>query len=384
MPTPDNPNVSIRYIRFPAISVIIPLYNAESYIGQCLNSILAQTFKNFEVIVVDDCSTDNSVQVVESYREKFGERLTLIKKRRNSGGGFGPRNVGLTVSRGEYIYFVDADDFISKTALEVLYTAAKNFDADVVYTGARYLYTTDGGAILKFDKIARTLKEKKLEDKPTLTVNDPNKIFKDYLLDNTFFWAPWTKFVKRDFLTENEIVFPEITFEEDFLWSLELFARAEKFLRIPNAVYFWRDDSSNSVIRDKKSVASQIAKWIEAIVLFSDALKDLTDKLDILRDNPDYCYMTLVRQFNFCFEHNFGERLQVKPLTVYKILQRQFDDKSGSFEFLLPFMFSVIDSQQKSLIRAQQQFEKFNQFAAQSKARIAELESEVNRLKQQE
>ena len=72
---------------FPAISVIIPMYNTEKYVGDCLNSLLEQTFQNFEVIIVDDCSTDNSVAVVENYRERFGGRLTLAHTEENSGGG---------------------------------------------------------------------------------------------------------------------------------------------------------------------------------------------------------------------------------------------------------------------------------------------------------
>jgi len=67
---------------YPAVSVVIPMYNAEEYVGECLNSLLAQTFQNFEVIVVDDCSTDSSPAIVESYTEKFGGRLKLTKTKK--------------------------------------------------------------------------------------------------------------------------------------------------------------------------------------------------------------------------------------------------------------------------------------------------------------
>ena len=119
-------------MELPAISVIIPLYNAEKYIGDCLDSILAQTFQNFEVIIVDDCSTDSSVDVVKSYLPKFNGRLKLTRTKKNLGNPGMPRNKTLGLSRGEYISFLDADDAITKTALEELYTVAKKFDADVV------------------------------------------------------------------------------------------------------------------------------------------------------------------------------------------------------------------------------------------------------------
>ena len=123
----------------PAISVIIPMYNAEKFIADCLDSLLAQTFQDFEVIVVDDCSTDNSVAVVESYAQKFNGRFQLTKTKTNSGGGgYVPRNIGLSLANGEYVYFVDADDFIVETALEILHSAATQFNADVVYTSVCY------------------------------------------------------------------------------------------------------------------------------------------------------------------------------------------------------------------------------------------------------
>ena len=96
----------------PAISVIIPMYNVERYVGECLDSVLLQTFQDFEVIVVDDCSTDNSVEVVNSYVPKFDGRLRLISMEKNTGGGGKPRNRGIELACGEYVQFLDADDFM--------------------------------------------------------------------------------------------------------------------------------------------------------------------------------------------------------------------------------------------------------------------------------
>ncbi|MBR4151501.1 MAG: glycosyltransferase family 2 protein [Selenomonadaceae bacterium] len=114
------------------------MYNAGKYIEECLDSLLAQTFQDFEVIVVDDCSMDNSVQIVESYKEKFYGRLQLVVLEKNSGGGSKPRNLVLKLSRGEYIFFVDSDDFIMLNALETLYTTAEEYDAEVVYYSSNY------------------------------------------------------------------------------------------------------------------------------------------------------------------------------------------------------------------------------------------------------
>ena len=103
----------IKY-NFPAISVIIPMYNVEKYIGQCLGSLLSQTFQDFEAIVVDDCSTDNSVAEVEKFLPKLNDRLKLIKLNKNSGGVGIPRNVGIQLAHGKYIAFLDSDDLFLK------------------------------------------------------------------------------------------------------------------------------------------------------------------------------------------------------------------------------------------------------------------------------
>ncbi len=233
----------------PAISVVIPMYNAEKYIGECLDSLLNQSFQDFEVIVVDDCSTDSSVEIVKNYAEKFGWRLKLSQTKTNSGGGgYVPRNIGLGLSCGEYVYFMDADDFIMKTALEELFTAAKEYDADVVYTGSCYFHRGANDNKLERDREGQILIQKGLADKPTLTIDDPNRNLQRLLMEGNR-REPWSKFIQRKFLIENEIVFPKIISGGDFIWL----CCSKRFLRIPNAIYFWRDNSPESITRKKKS-----------------------------------------------------------------------------------------------------------------------------------
>ena len=91
----------------PLISVIVPMYNSEKYVAMCLESLLMQTLKDFEVIVVDDCSTDKSLAIVEDYVQKFEHGLKILKRAENSGYGSIPRNEGLEIARGKYILFPD-------------------------------------------------------------------------------------------------------------------------------------------------------------------------------------------------------------------------------------------------------------------------------------
>ena len=116
---------------------------------------------------MDDCSTDNSVKIVENYAPKFNGRLHITHTETNSGGGgYVPRNIGFKLARGEYIYFMDADDFILLTALEMLYEAAKNNDADVVYTSAHYQLRKPNDVYLNRDGTGKKLAKEGLEDEP--------------------------------------------------------------------------------------------------------------------------------------------------------------------------------------------------------------------------
>ena len=355
------------------------MFNAEKYIAECLNSLVEQTFQDFEVIVVDDCSTDSSVAIVESYASKFGGRLKLSKTKINSGGGgYVPRNIGLGLSRGEYIYFVDADDFIAKDALEILHTTAKNSGADVVYTPAYFSYGGADKINLEVDKEGRTLREAGREDNPTLTVDNPEQNLQRLLLGGGSFHMPWVKFIQRSFLIENEIVFPKIFSGGDFIWTIQVFCCAKKFLRIPVALYFYRENAFDSITREKKSPREQISKCVTAFLLGMKALQELSTKNNLLQ-NQIYFQAAVRPFFNNCLKRTFDERMQLNPQDVYEILSREF--ASDSSAATVPFLFSVIDGQQKNQLMEQQQFQKF---AVQAQQRIAALENEIRQLKSKE
>lgn len=357
----ENKNPTSR----PAVSVIIPLYNAENYIGKCLDSILEQTLNDYEVVVVDECSTDNGVEVVKGYAPKFGERLKLTSTLKHmDNDGYSARNKGLNYSKGEYVFFVDADDFLANNALEVLYTSARNFDADVVYTGSRYRYTAEGGAEWTTDRIGRELKKKAFADNATLTENDPHKNLQELLIKAKLYWTPWTKFVRKNFLAENEISFYEIVSGADFAWTLELFACAKKFVRIPNAIYYWRNDSTLPTSNKYKGVKGKILLNCFAILAIKDALSVMSGKIEIFRENPEYVRLA----FNLFFAERLSRitkaTAKLKPEQVYEVFRLQF---KNDVDLMIPFLFTILDSQQKEILSAQN--------------RIAELETKLKERK---
>ncbi len=114
----------------PRFSIIIPVYNVEKYIRKCMESVMGQTFRDFEVIVVDDESPDNSMQIVEEFAEKYPGMITMIHQKNTRLGG--ARNRGVKEARGEYLLFVDSDDYVSTDLLETVDTQLKRHDCDML------------------------------------------------------------------------------------------------------------------------------------------------------------------------------------------------------------------------------------------------------------
>lgn len=216
----------------PEISVIIAMYNAADFIEECLQSVLNQTFKNFEVIVVDDCSTDNSVEVVQKMAANFGGRLTLIKTNKNSGCAGIPRNLALNEARGKYIYFLDSDDFIDENAFESLCNVAEEYDADVVHC-EKYFECVDGEDRISSWQLSETI------DKTTLEMADTAERVNKFI-QKKFLWNPWGKLFNRKFLVENKIQFSDMTSFEDMVFIFCCLMSAKKYVRVPFAHYHYR------------------------------------------------------------------------------------------------------------------------------------------------
>ena len=117
------------------ISIIVPVYNTEKYITRCINSILEQTFENWELLLIDDGSRDSSGKICDIFQKK-DSRIKVIHKK-NEGVSIA-RNLGITLSKGNYITFVDSDDWIDKDYLELMYIAIKKMNVDILVTGCVY------------------------------------------------------------------------------------------------------------------------------------------------------------------------------------------------------------------------------------------------------
>ncbi len=304
------------------ISVIIPVFNAEKYLRECLESLLNQTFTDFEVILVDDCSTDNSVTIAESFFEKFGGRLKIIYLPKNTGNASIPRNEGLRFSRGDYIFFMDNDDLLINTALAELYRLAEDFQADAVYMERGFLLDGENITAATWNKNVAKI------DKPTLETQEISARVENFLRTG-YGWAPWTKFLRRDFLIANKIDFPHVKISEDVLWTFKVICLARNFLRVPNQLYVYRS-VENSWSRVNREPADEIKFWLDPLIKGLDYLDEFMDELDFFTQNPNYRFEVTNFFVKMQVAGMLGALKNLNRYELYEIIHSEFDGKHAA------------------------------------------------------
>ena len=182
------------------ISIIIPVYNVERYIKECLISVINQTIKSKEIILLDDASTDNSLNILEEYEYEYPNLIRLIKLEKNKGQSY-CRNLGLDIANGEYIGFVDSDDIISPNMFEELVENAIKRNSDIAIT--EFDVCNEDISKIDLENLININREKDIKFEVINTVNALKKFFRGEITG-----SPCTKIYKRDLVLENEIKFP--------------------------------------------------------------------------------------------------------------------------------------------------------------------------------
>jgi len=235
----------------PIFSIIIPVYNIESYLENCLESILNQNINNFEIILVNDGSTDSSKIICDNYA-KCNSNISVIHQK-NSGASIA-RNNGLKIAKGKYILFIDSDDFIEPESLNKIIKYTDN-NVDIIFLDA-YKYFNNK-SIKKMDTDFCTEK---------LKTNN-----KDILLDNIsrmnkFSGSACSKAIRREFLLDNNILFENNITMEDIDWNLKILTKINTSDYYSGKYYYYRQNRKNSITNSInentfKSGIKIIKKW---------------------------------------------------------------------------------------------------------------------------
>lgn len=214
------------------VSIIIPVYNIEKYVKECLISVLNQTYKNIEIIIVDDRGNDKSMDIVKEVMNSSPFKFRIITQDRNRGVSEA-RNMGIRSSSGEYIFFLDGDDLITSDCIEVLYNAAIDSNAELVMSDYKRIYSKDFHNALSY-----AINHKNSED----------MIYKNICYDEQNNYI-WNTLYKKEFILENNIYFDkDLKFAEDALWITLVQFKANKMIRISTQTYLYRITCESSCI----------------------------------------------------------------------------------------------------------------------------------------
>lgn len=269
------------------ISVIVPLYNAEKFIRVCIDSVLAQTLGSFEILIVDDCSTDGSVELC---RRLYGqdERVRLILQPQNMGAG-AARNRGISEAHGKYIAFIDSDDEMVPDYLGDMFRTAEEHDADVVHnTHCFFVMPPKGEAVplemlkVPAEQFISFASDRKETKELTMLTDDLSSRLDDWV-KHSYHFSIWNNLYKKSFLLENDIRFGKMRLAEDAVFFLHCMFRAGRFVVRPGGGYVYRV-TDTSLSRGNKSpdgALKAMRSQVEAVL----AMKSIAEKIPFFRDN---------------------------------------------------------------------------------------------------
>lgn len=245
------------------VSVIVPVFNVEPYLKECLNSLINQTLKNLEIICIDDCSTDNSLKILQEYAKK-DERIKVFKQKENKGQGFA-RNFGITLAQGEFITFCDPDDYIEKTMYEKMYAQAKNLNSDVVMCEVKKFFEkTKKFKVKKTFLGYKNVYKSELANLRPRTNIDKNEISKLILITPNY---SWNKIYKRDFILKNNIKFLNTKTYEDDIFGISALIFAENVSYIDEHFYTYRIRGTSS-LRSNNDILPTFTQTLDEIYEF--------------------------------------------------------------------------------------------------------------------
>ncbi len=213
------------------VSIIVPVYNVEKYLSECLESLISQTLSDIEIICINDGSEDSSVKILEEYAQK-DKRIVVINQ--ENSGLSAARNTGMRFANGEYIGFVDSDDWIDSDFYEKLYNSAKNNDADIVVA-----------SIIRYRKCVQKYRVKYTNEKVYTDLQD-----KISACSVPRICYVWNKLYRKE-LIQDDLFTPNVYFE-DVIWLPNIIKKANKVVTVDGTNYYYRVNNNSIVKKPSK------------------------------------------------------------------------------------------------------------------------------------
>ena len=209
-----------------AVTIGIPVYNVEKYIRLTMDSALAQTFNDIEFLVIDDCGTDSSIDIVREYQQTHprGKDIRIVRQPKNGGIGEA-RNRIVDEAQGTYLYYLDGDDAIEPNTIELLYEKAKAFDADMVYGSYKRIFTEN-------DEVVDTV----CYSYPYKEFSAPDD-YACYAYESNVQTMTWNFLIKIDVLRQNHLRFAPVGYGEDYTFTVDLPTYVNRVVLLPDITY---------------------------------------------------------------------------------------------------------------------------------------------------
>lgn len=332
----------------PAVSVIIPMYNAQRYIKSCIASVLNQTLANLEIICVDDCSTDETFKIVEEIARQDG-RVRLFKLPQNSGGASEPRNFGMRMSRGKYIAFLDSDDLYTPTAMQELFLIAEKWNADVIHTEQVYFPENQKIDIDENTKFSRFSKERGgFCTEPMLETDNLAERVQMFFQGRFFGWVH-NKIYRRDYLMEKNLKFEKLKTSEDIIFYFLVVCTAPRIVRVPNVIYIYRHNP-NSITRKIVSIQESLHALTHLMIEGTKIMDDFMGKIPLFVQNPALRQLPIdyIIQQHLIWTQRFFDKYT--PAQLDELVRNEMKPFCGDHSAFYAYIFSAIHVYRKKMI----------------------------------
>ena len=343
-----QPTAPVNIPRLPGVSVILPMYNSQRYIESCIRSVLNQTFGDFELICVDDCSTDDTLKIVAALAQQ-DRRIKAVRLPKNSGAASEPRNTGIRLSRGKYIAFLDSDDMYTPTALQELVTAAEKFQADVVHTEQVYFPENQVIDVTPETKFTTFSKEKGGFCKEAFLETDNLADRVRMFYQGRFFGWVHNKLYRRDFIMERNLHFDQLLTSEDIIFYFKVICTAPRVVRVPNIIYIYRHNP-NSITRKMVSIEESIHALTHLMIEGSKILDDFMSQFEFFLKNPNYRQLPIdyIVQQHLIWTQRFYDKYT--PAQLDFVVRRECQKYCGDFTPFFAYLYGAIHSYRQRLI----------------------------------
>lgn len=305
------------------VSIIVPVYNVEPYIRQCLDSLVNQTLREIEIILINDCSPDNCGTICTNYAAK-DERIIVINNNINMGQGESS-NIGIRLARGEYIGFVDADDWVDLGFFKELHDSAVQNNADVAKAG-RISILEGNNERLKKKGENRKIKKRIKQNIPVFL---------------TFTYQHTTAIYKKDLLVKNKIYYPDILNAQDNVFLLKVGYFAQSVVPVSNTYYYYRRRSGSASSSKNRDYFDSMIKFLELSLVFINTHEMEKAHYDAV----------FIRSFNLAHKR-YVQLCRIKHLADYRqeylqnittlITQYKYNHSELLESFVFGFRFHVV------------------------------------------